>query len=229
MKKRILAIVAHPDDEIIGCGGSLIKHVNSGDKVKIVFASDCEARKVLGKVVKKNSPKFRFDIAKKVSLTLKFEAPTFLNYPNLTMDRNDLLNLNTDIQKIINSYKPHIIYTHFFGDMHHDHRSVYEATLVSCKSQYYSFIEKILMFEIPSATDCFFNNENSLNFNPNIFVNIEKEMKKKKKSLELYKDEILDYPNSRSFKGLENLSMYRGNSLKFKNAEAFQLVWEKIN
>ena len=54
-------------------------------------------------------------------------------------------------------------------------------------------------------------------------------MKKKKKSLELYKDEILDYPNSRSFKGLENLSMYRGNSLKFKNAEAFQLVWEKIN
>jgi len=229
MKKRILAIVAHPDDEIIGCGGSLVKHVTAGNKVKVVFASDCEARKNLGKVTKKNSSKFRFDKAKKVSSILKFEVPIFLNYPNLTMDRNDLLNLNTDIQKIINLYKPNIIYTHFFGDMHHDHRSVYEATLISCKSQYYNFIEKILMFEIPSSTDCFFNNENSLNFNPNIFVNIEKEMKKKKTALKLYKDELLDYPNSRSFKGLENLSMYRGNSLKSKNAEAFQLIWEKIN
>ena len=225
MRNKILAIVAHPDDEIIGCGGSLIKHIINGDKVQVVFTMNCEARSIIGNKLKNNSTMLRYDVAKKVSSYLKFEKPIFLNYPNLTMERKNILNLNNDLKKIIQRLKPNIIYTHFSDDIHHDHRSTYEATLISSRVQYNDFIERILMFEVPSASDSFFNKNN---FNPNVFINIEEELKKKNKAIKLYKHEILKYPNSRSFKGIENLSKYRGNIVKFKYAEAFQLIREKI-
>ena len=174
MKNKVLAVVAHPDDEIIGCGGTLIKHVANGDKVQILFTMNCEAKNSIGIKSKKNSSTFRYEIARKVSSYLKFEKPIFLNYPNLMMNRKDVLNLNNDVKNIIQKIKPNIIYTHFNGDIHYDHRCTYEATLISSRIKQTNFIEKIMMFETPSASDAFYNN-----FIPNIFVNIEKQLKKK--------------------------------------------------
>jgi hypothetical protein len=223
MKKKILAIVSHPDDEIIGCGGSLIKHVKQGDTVKVIFTSESEMarNKDLHKVRK--SSLLRQKIALNISKILKFEKPIFLNFKNLSLTRQEVTEMNASLKQIIEKYKPSIIYTHTPKDIHHDHRKTFEATIIATKPQNSFLIKKILTFEIPSSTDCNFSNEIK-NFFPNYFVNIKNEINLKIKILKKYKEEIKSYPNSRSLKGIANLNMYRGNVVSLNFAEAFELI-----
>jgi LmbE family N-acetylglucosaminyl deacetylase len=226
MKDKVLVVVAHPDDEILGCGGTLIKHIKNKDQVQVVFTSDSFfARKHTEKITKKNTKSFREKKAKKVSNMLGFKDPIFLSYPNLVLSRLDILNLNNDLKKIIQKYLPNIVYTHFYNDLHHDHRATYEATLIACKTQYFSSIKKILSIEIPSATEQCLGFGNN-NFNPNIFVDIKTSIHLKKKAIKIYKDELLSYPNSRSEKGIENISQFRGNMVGLEYAESFELIRE---
>ena len=226
MKNKVLVVVAHPDDEILGCGGTLINHIKNQDQVQVVFTSDSVfARKHVGKTSKKNTSAFRASKAKKVSSMLGFKDPIFLNYPNLVLTRLDILNLNNDLKKIIQKYLPNIVYTHFYNDLHHDHRATYEATLIACKTQYFSNVKKILSFEVPSATEqCLGSGKNI--FNPNVFVDIKNSIQLKKKAMKIYKDELLSYPNSRSEKGTENISQFRGNMVGLEYAESFELIRE---
>ena len=229
MKNKVLVVVAHPDDEILGCGGTLIKHIKNKDQVQVVFTTDSFfARKHFGNITKKNTSAFRERKAKKVSSMLGFKDPIFLNYPNLILTRRDVLNLNNDLKKIIKKYLPNIIYTHFYNDLHHDHRATYEATLIACKTQYFSNVKKILSFEIPSATEQCLGSRNN-NFNPNIFVDIKNSIQLKKKAIKIYKDELLSYPNSRSEKGIQNISQFRGNIVGIEYAESFELIREIIS
>ncbi len=227
MKKKILAIVSHPDDEIIGCGGTLIKHVKEKCLVKVVFTSESEnARSKNLELNKKNSHK-RIELAKKVSKKLGFESPIFLNYPSLSLSRKEITNMNSKLLKILINFKPNIIYTHSPYDAHHDHRATFDATLVASRPNNKVKIEEILTFEIPSATE-FSILPNKKNFLPNYFVNIEKSIKLKKNALNLYKKQLKNYPNMLSLKGIVNLNIHRGNMVNLKYAEAFNII-RKVN
>lgn len=223
MKEKVLVIVAHPDDEILGCGGTLIKHISKSDIVQVVFTSDSESNRFEN--VNSASKRIikRQEIAQNVSKKLSFKKPIFLNYPNLKLSRDDITSMNKMIKNIINSYQPTIIYTHYPYDVHHDHRATYEATIVACRPLNRFKIKKIITFEIPSATE-FSYVPNKISFTPNYFINIEKEMNKKIKILKYYKNELLSYPSIRSFQGVKNLTQYRGNMVNLKYAEAFEIV-----
>jgi LmbE family N-acetylglucosaminyl deacetylase len=223
MEEKVLAVVAHPDDEILGCGGTLIKHILNSDKVKVVFTSDSESSRFsnidnLSKRIVK-----RQEIAKKVSEKLNFDSPVFLNFANLMLSRDDITSMNKMLKDIILSYKPTIIYTHFPNDIHHDHRATYEATLVACRPLNKFKVKKIMTFEIPSATELSLVS-NKINFTPSYFINIEKEIRQKMKILKYYRNELLKYPSIRSFEGVKNLNKYRGNMVNLKYAEAFEIV-----
>tara|TARA_B100000989_G_C19533104_1_gene471534 strand:+ start:1090 stop:1776 length:687 start_codon:yes stop_codon:yes gene_type:complete len=227
MKKKVLVVVSHPDDEVIGCGGTLIKHVTNGDKVKVIFTSESESAREKNKKLSKKKTLERQKIAEKVSKHLKFEKPIFLNFPNLSLTRKDVTKMNSLIKDTIYKFKPDVIYTHSPYDIHHDHRKTFDATLVAARPSKINKVCELLTFEIPSASE-FSIFPNSKNFNPNIFVNIEKQMQLKKKVLMFYKNQFNEYPNILSIKSILNLSEYRGNMVNLKFAESFELI-RKIN
>ncbi len=223
MKKKVLVVVSHPDDEIIGCGGSLIKHVSNKDAVKVIFTSESEgARSKNQNINKKNSDK-RKKNAEKVSKFLKFEKPIFLNFPNLSLTQKYVTEMNSLIKEEIYKFKPDIIYTHSPYDIHDDHRKTFDATFIAARPAKGIKISKFLTFEIPSASE-FSIFPNKINFNPNCFINIEKEIKMKKRALMMYKKQFKKYPNILSIKSILNLNQFRGNMVNLKFAEAFELI-----
>ena len=119
--------------------------------------------------------------------------------------------------------RPHIIYTHNPQDLNIDHRIVANATLTAFRPQAKEIWEKILAFEIPSATDFAYFKKNKI-FQPNHFLDIKKYWQKKKKALKAYKTEIKKFPNSRSLKGIEILSKFRGMQNGLEQAEGFQIL-----
>ena len=223
MQNRVLAIASHPDDEIIGCGGTLIKHKNSGDKVKVLFTSESELARNKNLFIAKKKSFIRQKIACTISKILKFEKPIFLNFNNLSLTRADITMMNKNIREVIESYKPTIIYTHTPKDIHHDHRKTFESVIIATKPQNNLNIKKILTFEIPSSTDYNFSSSCST-FCPNYFVNIKDEIKLKINLLKKYKNEMKKYPNSRSLRGIKNLAAYRGNMVSLDWAESFELI-----
>jgi LmbE family N-acetylglucosaminyl deacetylase len=226
MKKKIIVVAAHPDDEIIGCGGTLIKHIKSKDSVRVIFASESENARNTKKNISSKRSLIRQKIAKKVSKFLSFEEPIFLGYPNLELTRQNITQMNKQLKEIFEKFKPNIIYTHTPYDLHHDHRKTFEATSIAIRPNKNFMICKFLTFEIPSASEIS-NSPNKTIFIPNYFVNIESEIKTKLKILSMYyKNEMNSYPNTRSLDGINNLSKYRGNCVFLKYAEAFELIRE---
>jgi|LakMenEpi03Aug12_release.lakeMendotaPanAssembly.Ray.scaffolds.fasta_scaffold463227_1 LmbE family N-acetylglucosaminyl deacetylase len=227
MKKRILICVAHSDDETIGCGGAIAHHVKSKDKVYCIYMTDgvgarySNSKDNLIYQRKKNS-----QLASKI-LGFEWLADCCGNFPDNALDKVKLLDVVKIIEKAKKKISPHIIYTHNPHDLNIDHRVVAEATLTAFRPQAKEIWEKILAFEIPSSTDFAYFKKNK-NFDPNYFLDIKKHWKKKKRALLAYKKEIKIFPNSRSLKGIEILSKFRGLQNGLPQAEAFQILKELI-
>ena len=227
MKKRVLICVAHPDDETIGCGGSIAHHAKDKDKVYCIYMTDG-----VGARYSKTKDNLISDRKKNSLLASKILGFKWLfdccgNFPDNEMDKVKLLDVIKIIEKAKKKINPHIIYTHNPNDLNVDHRVVAEATLTAFRPQAKELWEKILAFEIPSSTD-FAYFKKSKNFQPNHFLDIKKYWKKKKEALQAYKTEIKKFPNSRSLKGIEILSKFRGMQNGLEQAEAF-LVLKEIN
>lgn len=223
MKKRVLICVAHPDDETIGCGGAIAHHVKDKDKVYCIYMTDgvgARYSKTKDKLIhqrKKNS-----QLAAKI-LGFKWLSDYCGNFPDNGMDKVKLLDVVKKIEKAKKKIIPHIIYTHNPHDLNVDHKIVAEATLIAFRPQAKEVWKKILAFEIPSSTDFAYFKKNKI-FQPNYFLDIKKYWNKKKKALQAYKTEIKKFPNSRSLKGIEILSKFRGLQNGLSQAEAFQIL-----
>ncbi len=219
-KSRILVIVSHPDDEILGCGGSIIKLAKSS-LIKILFT--CKTHDKRNNTKYSDNNQKRQIIAKNVAKYLKIKKPIFLDYPGLKMNRNDITKMAKSIYDQILKFKPDIIFSHCIDDNHHDHRVTAEAVFIATRpSPKIQFIKKIFSMEIPSASEKLFSRKKS--FKPNYFIDIKTTYKKKLKILnKFYKKELLPYPNSRSLKSIKNLTEYRGNLVNLKFAEAFEI------
>ena len=218
---KILIIAAHPDDEIIGCGGTILKF-KKNNKIKIIFSC-----KTYDKRINKNKPKKFYErkkIAKKVAKFLKIDQPIFLDFNGLSLKRQDITNMARSLHEEIIKFKPYVIFTHCIDDNHHDHRATAEATLIATRpSKINKFLKKIYSYEIASATEKLIKKNRA--FNPNFFVDISKTYKEKIKILKrFYKDELKPYPNFLSIKSIENQIKYRGNSVNLLAAEAFEAV-----
>ena len=230
---KVLVIVAHPDDEVLGMGGTILRHVEKKDTVKVVIlATGIMSRKKSGyknnpdyDITKEDKEKMKKEIeilrkdARRSAKILKIQDISFYDYPDNEMDSVPLLKIIKTIEKEISEFKPDLVYTHHYGDLNIDHRIVYQATITSCRP-IGNKIQKIISFEVPSSTE--WNYPNS--FNPNYFVSIEPYLKKKINAMEAYTSEIKKFPHPRSSKYLETLASKWGAVLGIKSVEAFEII-----
>ena len=216
--KKILAIVAHPDDEIIGCGGTLLKHIDNNDEVYVIYAADGES----SRSINLKNILLRKKQAELVKNKSKIKEIFFLNYPDNQMDTCSILDISKSINKIINKVKPDIIYTHHYNDLNIDHRLTFEATMVACRPISEKKIKEIYSFEILSSSEWF--GRKNLAFNPNVYVDISKFIKKKIELMKLYKHEIRKFPHPRSLLSMKLKSKVRGSEVHSFYSEAFELI-----
>ena len=223
MIKKALFVVAHPDDELLGCGGTLAYLKSKKVETLVLYLSEG----VSARFNTLNSKNVRTEIinrenmAKKVSKFLNFKIIGFLRHKNLRMDCEPLLDITKKILKLIEKYKPDYVFTHHPNDLNLDHRITYQATINACRPSDKLQIKKILLFETPSSSD--WSYKTGIPFRPNHFYNIEKFIKKKIKALNYYKKEMRKFPHPRSKKNIEALAIVRGGEIGFKFAEAFEI------
>lgn len=230
---NVLVIVAHPDDEILGMGGTILKHTQKGDKVKIIFlatgimsrrksnyknSSSYEKTDFEIEKMNKEIKKLRLD-AKKACKILGVTDLTFYDFPDNEMDSIPLLQIIKIIENEIQTNKPDLIFTHHFGDLNIDHRIAFNATLTACRP-YGSTVKELICFEVPSSTEWNY----PATFNPNYFVNIQHQIKNKIKAMEAYANEIGKFPHPRSSKNLMSVAEKWGASSGTKSAEAFEII-----
>ena len=210
---KILVIVAHPDDEVLGCGATIAQHTENGDKVQVVFAAD-------GFSSREAEDGERNLSATEVADILGCENPIFLDFPDNKLDAVPLLRIVKEIEKIINDFQPNIVYTHYFGDLNIDHQITHKSVITACRPQPDFCVKEIYSFETLSATH-WQSSSMANTFNPNYFVDVSDFIKQKIKALQCYDNEMRDYPHARSYEAVASLSSFRGSSVGVHNAEAF--------
>jgi len=209
---NVLVIAPHPDDEVLGMGGT-IKKLSKKNKIILCVVSEGTTAQYKNKKmiqVRRNS-------CKKAAKILGITKIIFLDFPDMRLNLSHL-DINKKLEEIIEKYKPKIVYTAPKNDLNLDHQAVFDSTLVACRPK--SGIKQILCYELHGHT--------KVPFAPNVFENIEKEFSYKIKGFKMYKSENEKFPNSRSITAIENLAIQRGIQSGLKKAEAFELV-QKIN
>jgi len=219
MINKVLVIAVHPDDETLGCGGTLLKHKNNGDKIHWLMCTDID----------ENNEYFtkRQNEIKKVSSLYDFDSIINLKLKTMHVDEYSMSELIGKISKIINDIKPDTIYLPFKGDVHSDHRKIFEASYSCTKSFRYPFIKKIYMIETLSETE-FAPSTKEDSFIPNVFVDISKYMDEKLKIMNVFESEIGKHPFPRSERNLKALATLRGAAADCEYAESFMLLKEII-
>lgn len=219
-KHTVLVVVAHTDDETLGLGGTIAKHVDNGDIVYGISMTDgVGARDIDNEGEVKNRALSSMSAGKILGLTW-IEGGSF---PDNAMDTVPLLAVAKVIEKVKSLINPTIVYTHSSADLNVDHRVVSQATLTAFRPQPNEVWEEIRTFEIASATDYGHKAITNL-FYPNLYVDIKKTWQKKLAALSEYKMEMRDSPHTRSLEGLENLAKLRGNQVGLYYAEAFEII-----
>jgi len=230
---KVIVFVAHPDDEVLGMGGTILKHNQKGDVVKVVYLAtgitsrrstnfqnsvSYEQNKNKINQMQKEIKDLRKDAKKSCSI-LKVKDSKFYDFPDNEMDSVPLLKIVKVIEKEIKETKPDRIYTHHFHDLNIDHRTVFNAVLTATRPMG-SSVKEIISFEVPSSTEWNY----PMQFNPNYFVEIKSQLSAKIKAMEAYKNEIRDFPHPRSVKNLKNVSERWGSVSGNKAAEAFEII-----
>lgn len=218
---NVMIFAVHPDDETLGCGGTILKHKKNGDTVSwcIITEKLHEKGFTQQEIDKRNQ-----EIAK-VSKAFCFDKIYKLGFPTTCLDGYSKGQLISKISKAIEDFKPNIIYLPFKNDVHSDHRLSFEAIFSCTKSFRYSFIKKIYMMEVLSETE-FAPNIPAQSFSPNCFVDISEFFEQKIEILKIFDDEIGQHPFPRSLRNVEALAIFRGAAANCEYAESFMLLKE---
>lgn len=231
---KILVIAAHPDDEVLGMGGTIKKYTKNKHDVKIVImATGVFARRSQNY---KNSTKYKVDKntlktmeeklidlrhdAKKAAKIMGVNDIEFMDFPDNEMDKISNLEITKKIESIIQQFEPTTVFTHSQYDVNVDHRILYDATITATRPTSNCAVKKVISFEVPSSTEWYFPSR----FSPNMFIDINRELPFKIRALLAYKNEIRDFPHPRSAEAIEVIAKRWGTVSGFKAAEAFCLV-----
>ena len=214
----ISVIVAHPDDEVLGCGGTIARHVEQGDIVNLLTLSD-------GVSSRENNSENSIYIAERHSALLhaaqilNINEVESLDYPDNKFDIVPRLDIIKSIEKFLGKKNYDIVYTHCGNDLNIDHRITYESVLTACRPLPNKTINQIRCFETVSSTEWALHSGNS--FKPNLHIDISSFFDKKISALQAYITEMREAPHSRSFENVSALAKYRGMSVGFELAESF--------
>ncbi len=226
--KKILIVAAHPDDEILGCGGTILKEIAEGNEVfSLVLGEGITSRYKKREYVEKGKIEELHNSYEKACKFIGFKKHWLCKFPDNRFDSINLLDIVKVVETIKKKILPDTIYTHFENDLNIDHRLTFQAVLTASRPLRDNSVKEILSFEIPSSTEWISSNPTN-SFNPNIFTNISETIDKKLEAVTIYKNEIRKYPHPRSLEALRIISQRWGIVSGFSYAEAFILVRKVI-
>jgi len=218
---NVLVIAAHPDDEVLGVGGTVLKHIEKGNEVNCLIMGEGITSRFNSRI---EAPKNELNKLKEKCLKsgeiLGYSNIDFFDLPDNRFDSKNLLDIVKIIEKKLDTYKPNVIYTHFDGDLNIDHKITAQAVLTACRPLPNNIITELLSFDTASATGWGFS---SNYFKPNVFIDITDQIEIKLNAMSVYDSEIFEYPHPRSIKALKIRASFWGSQVGIKYAEAFQL------
>lgn len=229
MKDTILVIAAHPDDEVLGCGGTIARHVQQGDSVTVLVVGEgVTSRNLPPDQTQKELTELQQAIteAHKILGVHTFFAGA-LHVPDQQFDTIPLLTLTQRIESVIKEVGPAVVYTHSAADLNLDHQKIAAATLTALRPLAGNSTCRLLSFEIPSSTE--WNFAAPQPFRPTVFTELTEDLLlKKQQALQAYHKEMRAYPHPRSPEYIRSLAVVRGSQSGLNMAEAFELCYERL-
>ena len=227
--QKILVIAAHPDDEVLGCGGTIARHADAGDNVQILIVAEGSTSRQLKRDRTQASEELSaLEKAAKASCSILGAAGVeLLNLPDNRLDSIDRLDLIKQIEDRIKWQQPQIIYVHHAGDVNIDHRRLHEAVITACRPTPGQTVKRILSYEVASSSE-WQPPGSAPAFLPNWFVDISSQWLQKRQALMAYDTEMRPWPHARSLEALEHLARWRGAQAGVEAAEAFFLLRQLI-
>jgi N-acetylglucosaminylphosphatidylinositol deacetylase family protein len=217
--KRILVFAPHPDDEILGCGGTIARYIKEGCDVYV-----CIVTKGMPPLFKNEElNQLNQEDAKRSHKFLGINKTFFLDFPAADLESVKRFELNGRILDVTREICPEIAFIPHIGDMQKDHQIVVDACMVALRPKYFPQVKRILSYETLSETDWNIPNVSNA-FIPNVFVNIEETLEIKKKALSFFNQQVCAFPDARSVEAIEALARHRGALMHWKAAEAFMLI-----
>lgn len=222
LKKRILIVAAHPDDEVLGCGATIAKLVQAGAEVFCCILGEGPLSRYKDRAQgaqEKDVAGVKTFIANAAAILGIKKTFTF-QFPDNQFDTRPMLEIIKTITSVKDEVKPEAVFTHSRADLNVDHRRTFEAVLTACRPLAGETVCEIYSWENPSSTE--WNYPNTLQ--PNMFVDVGATLDKKIEALKCYETEVLPFPHPRSEEALRALAAWRGATAGCKAAEAFEIV-----
>ena len=220
--KSILILAAHPDDEVLGCGGTIAKLSAEGATIHVAFLADGVFSRIGDQTKQQDELQIRRKAAQKACDILGVNSLSFDDFPDNRMDTVALLDITKSLEFLITEHQPDTVFTHHAGDLNIDHRRMHEAVVTACRPQHGHPVKTLLCFEVPSSTEWQLP-VSAPAFQPNWFVDISATLHRKMAALDAYATELRDWPHPRSKQGVEHLAHWRGATVGVDAAEAFIL------
>jgi LmbE family N-acetylglucosaminyl deacetylase len=217
----VLVVAPHPDDETLGCGGTMLRHVDRGDSVYWLIVTEVtEDLGFSGEKVKQR----RWEI-EQVAAEYGVERTIRLGFPTTRLDAQPMSTLVEAMGEVFREIEPGLVYVPYRNDIHTDHAVVFDAVTSCTKWFRYPSIRRILAYETPSETD-FAIDPDAGPFRPTVFMNITGHLERKISIMEIYESEMGTHPFPRSPSSIQALATLRGAASGVEAAEAFSLLRE---
>lgn len=224
MCNNILVVAAHPDDEVLGCGGTIRKYAETGCNIHVIILAEGITSRDRNRSRKNrmNEINALAESANKAAKLLGIKSVKMYNYPDNRMDSVPLLEIVKVIESCIAEYEPEMVLTHHESDLNIDHKIVNLAVVTACRPLPNQTVKTILFFEVPSSTGWHWSTS-AIAFIPNWFIDISATLQFKLRALKEYNTELRKWPHARSIEAVKYLAKWRGSSVGVDSAEAFVL------
>ncbi|SVB98669.1 uncharacterized protein METZ01_LOCUS251523 [marine metagenome] len=215
---KVLVIAPHMDDEVLGCGGTIIRHVDSGDHVTVCIV----ANRAYNHKYDQNLIEQEKGCCKKAKEILSYQDLIFLDLYDEKLDQSQI-DIIIPLEEVVTKCKPEVVYAPHRGDLNQDHRAVFEAARVVCRPNAGHRVTTLRAFEVPSSTD---QVPEALEwpFFPNYYVNVKSSLEQKIEAMACYSKESKPFPHPRSAEGLRVYAQKRGMEVGVEAAEAFVVL-----
>ena len=221
--KKVLIIAAHPDDEVLGMGGTIAKIVIAGKQVDLLIVTDGSSSQYRGANNLQEIIEAKKLETRHCADVLGIKDIYYGGLPDMKLDCMPHIDINQAIEQIIDKVQPDTVFTHFWGDVNCDHQNVYKSTLVAVRPVMGQVVRELYCYRVPSSTEWTPNKDDTM-FMPNFFVDIEQYAEQKYKAFACYSTELRDYPHPRSVQYLRESDKAAGLRVGMLAAEEFVLM-----